>query len=241
MTNQKYDIVTVLNHDYMPFGALFMNSIFDMVDFKNISNIFVFDTGLEEEDRVLLSIFPKVKVVATDMKTSHKEMHDDEWCRNVYSKTTFLAKTIETYKNPAIMIDSDSIFLSDFFDLVDPSYDFQACLRSNQREGFSSHIGSFFVVNNIEKAAEFLDDWVKEIESGSEKHKESPALSRLVKSEKYNVGDVPEKLVSYFSYEYAPPSEEVRIMHLKSDFGRETVRKRIEQPFVKDIASRYFR
>tara|TARA_R100000664_G_C2759826_1_gene150057 strand:+ start:9115 stop:9837 length:723 start_codon:yes stop_codon:yes gene_type:complete len=235
----KYNIMTVLNHDYMPFGVLFMNSLFDHVDYENIDQIFVFDTGLTREDKLYLSFFPKVVIHATEFKTSHREMHDKDWCDNVYSKTKFLLETLKSTSTPTIMIDSDSVFISDFFDLVDPSKDFQACKRQNQRAGFSSHIGSFFVVNNVEKSAEFMNSWIKEINNGEEKHKESPALSRLVESGVFDVGDIPEELVSYFSFENESPQENTRILHLKSDYGRETVEKRIAT--VRPLAQTYFR
>ena len=234
----KYNIVTTLNNDYMPFGILFINSLFDNISLNFINKIYIFDTGLHKNDIKYLELFPKVQIEKTSHQTKNVNMHDEQWQKNVYSKTSFLLQTIKKDDMPAIMIDSDCIFVSDFFDLLDTSKDFILCERA--RSGFSKHIGSFFVAHNVEKAEEFITDWIKEIKKGDEKHKESPALSRV--SEKYdNLGNLPEAQVSYFSFENKMPTRDARIIHLKSDSGRETITKRIHQPHAAEYVRKYFR
>ena len=234
----KYNIVTTLNNDYMPFGILFINSLFDNIDLDSINKVYVFDTGLQENDIRYLELFPKVQVEKTPHNTEKVKMHDEQWQKNVYSKTSFLLQVIKKDKLPTVMIDSDCIFVSDFFDLLDTSKDFILCERA--RAGFSKHIGSFFVVHNVKKAEDFISDWIKEIEKGNEKHKESPALSRI--AEKYdNLGTLPEQQVSYFSFDSQMPTRDARILHLKSDAGRETIEKRLHQPHTVEYVRRYFR
>mgnify|MGYP001487786091 CR=1 FL=1 len=82
----------------------------------------------------------------------------------------------------------------------EPFLRFNGILQAFLASWAEIYIGSFFVVHNVEKAEEFITDWIKEIKKGNEKHKESPALSRV--SEKYdNLGNLPEQQVSYFSFE----------------------------------------
>ena len=236
----KYNIITVLNEDYMGFGILFFNSLFDNVDLENINNIYIFDTGLQPKSKEYLNFFPKVNFVETDKKTKFKKMHDKDWQENVYSKTEYLLATIKKDNLPTIMIDSDCIFVYDFMDLIDKNKDFVATRRN--RSGFSNHIGSFFVINNVDKAQEFLQDWIEEIKKGNEKHKESPALSRVINTGKYNVGELKEEIISYFGrHTVDDVPDNVRIIHMKSDAGLETIDKRMRQPHVFKYVQRYFR
>jgi len=224
--------MTVLNDAYMPFGKLFIGSLFDNINLERVNKIYFYDTGLSDQNKKYLLQFPKVEIVETEINTSYGEMHDLDWQQNVYSKTSFLLQTIKKDNKPTIMIDSDSVFVYDFFDLIDADKDFIACKR-DARPGFSNHIGSFFVINAVEKAEEFINQWVAEINSGNEKHKESPALSRVLKqNDSFSVGELSEDTVSYFSFSQRPVNSEVRIIHLKSDAGRETIEKRINQEYL---------
>lgn len=234
----KYNIVTTLNNDYMPFGILFINSLFDNIDLDYINKIYVFDTGLNDTDRNFLQLFPQVEIMETPHNTKKVQMHDKQWQKNVYSKTSFLLQVIKKDNLPTIMMDSDCVFVSNFFDLLDPSKDFLLCERS--RANFSKYIGSFFVAHNVEMAEEFINHWIKEIESGTGKHKESPALARIANSYN-NIGTLPEHKVSFFSPTGKAPTHETRIIHLKSDVGRETIEKRINQPLIKGYVRRYLK
>jgi hypothetical protein len=89
-------------------------------------------------------------------------------------------------------------------------------------------------------AEEFIGHWIKEIESGTGKHKESPALARIADSYN-NIGTLPEHKVSFFSPTGKAPTHETRIIHLKSDVGRETIEKRINQPLIKGYVRRYLK
>ena len=138
------------------------------------------------------------------------------------------------------MIDSDCIFVYDFMNLIDKDRDFIATRR--KREGFSNYIGSFFVANNVNKSHEFLEEWIQEIGKGNEKHKESPALSRVINSGKYDVGELEEEVISYFGRTpIGGIPNYVRIIHLKSDAGLETIDKRLGQPHIFSYVQRYFR
>ncbi|HEX3043936.1 MAG TPA: putative nucleotide-diphospho-sugar transferase, partial [Bacillota bacterium] len=134
-----------------------------------------------------------------------------------------------------IMIDSDCLFLSNFFDLISERYDFIACQR-DEKEAFSEYIASFFVVNSVDKAPEFIGAWREEMFFGTENHKESPALSRLIYKNNFNIGFLPEDLVSYTGRDI---NEQVRIVHLKSARELRTVEQRIHQTHLKKYTDKY--
>ena len=46
----KYSINTVLNSDYMTFGKIFINSLYDKVDMDKVNFVFILDIGLKKED-----------------------------------------------------------------------------------------------------------------------------------------------------------------------------------------------
>ena len=75
----KYNIFTVLNEGYAPFGKLLVSSIFDKIDMEKLGEIIICDTGISEETREYFSLFPKVRVVDAGFKTVHDKVHDDDW------------------------------------------------------------------------------------------------------------------------------------------------------------------
>ena len=82
----KYNIITVLNEDYMSFGILFISSFFDNVNLDNINKIYIFDTGLMPKSIEYLNLFPKVNFVATNKKQNLLK------CMIKIGKKTFIQK-----------------------------------------------------------------------------------------------------------------------------------------------------
>lgn len=230
-----FNVMTVLNSDYFDFGKLFVNSFYDNVDLSRIHKLYVYDTGLSESDKKYLSVFPQLEVVSTQLNTKHQLLHDEDWRKNVYSKTSFLLQVIEKDSLPTVMIDSDCLFLSNFVDLIPENYDFVACRREEQ-EAFCEYIASFFVVNSIEKAPDFIREWREEMYYGTENHRESPALSRLIDKGGYHVHAIKEDLVSYTGTEI---TEDITIAHMKSTRGLRTVEQRVNQPHLKAYLEKY--
>ncbi len=220
----RYNLITVCNSEYFVFAELFIKSLYENVNLNNLKRIFIFDTGLTESQRVFLESFLKVKVCSTQLNTPYGEMHDGNWGENVYSKTKFLLSTLQETNSPTVMVDVDSVFQKDFFQLLtNPIFedcDFAACSR--ERDGFSSHIGSFFAAINVEVSKSFVSSWVEEINLGNEQFKESFALSRAIKNTDFNVLNIPEEQISNFTF-----SKNAYILHLKSDPERDTINKRI--------------
>lgn len=250
----KYNIFTVLNEGYEKFGLLFVSSIIDRLDLDQIGSIFLYDTGLSEVTKSKLMIFDKVVIVDSGIVTDSSDiLHSDTWEKNVYSKAKLLKHCIQNQDNflPTVMIDADSIFVKEFFHLIDLEKDITACKRSHRGRGenhqaTSSHIGSFFSVNRLNDATlTFLDTWIAKIDEvsdighmGTYTPKESPALSVAYKelSESVKVSDLPEPIVA--NIEHLTP-DEACILHLKSDFRFKTVQSRVNQSRSAYYAKRY--
>ena len=236
MENQlKYNIMTVMNSDYFNFGKMFVNSFYDVIDLNHINKLYIYDTGLNEKDLNFLKSFKQLEVMLTNLQTKHTALHDADWCKNVYSKTAFLLEVIKKDKLPTIMIDSDCLFIDNFFHLLDSSRDFLACQRKDA-SAFSEYIASFFVIHSINQAEDFISRWREEMYMGTENHKESPALTRLIKENLFDVGILDEDSISYTGTQI---TDEVKIVHMKSSNTLRTVEQRIHQPHLARYCEKY--
>lgn len=232
----KHNILTVANENYREFLILFINSLFEFGQLQDTDTIYVFDTGLSESTRSYLAHFPKVVVKDAGFVTESAQIHDEGWKKNTYSKTTFLKQILSETQVPTFMIDSDSIFVQNFLDLIDTECDIIGCKR--ERSGFSKYIGSFFGAINVEQSLIFIDKWIENInllqETTDLKHCESPALAKTIEENNFQVQDLPEQVVSAVF-----PSDESRIFHLKSDHYALTVKDRLNLQHAKPFVQRY--
>lgn len=232
---KQYNIMTVLNSDYFDFGKMFVNSFYDVIDLNRVNCLYIFDTGLSDMHKAYLECFPKLKIVSTNLQTKHTALHDKDWCKNVYSKTQFLLDIVEQDKLTTVMIDSDCMFVKDFLEEMPEDHDFVTCKRDD-KDSFCEYIASYFIVNSVEKADAFIKEWREEMYYGTENHKESPALSRLIYRNKYDVGSIPEDIISFTGREL---NDNVQIVHMKSAPDLKTVYQRIHQPHLKDYCDKY--
>ena len=239
----KYSIYTVLNSDYMTFGKIFINSLYDKVDMDKVNSVFILDIGLKEEDKDYFKKYKDVKILPTEFDLDFGEgIHSKNWIKAVISKTYFLRKLLMSESvEPVVMIDSDCMFVRDISDLVDTQYDMQICYRDNNSTPL---LGSYVSFNNKEKSIGFLNKWIDTIPTISTPWKESPALSKtqpLFENEmKFDL--VPIHKVS--SYEYSDmENKDVKIIHFKTGARHktveETIQKRIEERGFKDYCKRY--
>lgn len=252
----KYNIFTVLNEGYERFGILFLSSIIDRLDLEKIENIFVYDTGLSEQTKKKFSIFQKVKIINSGIATnSDTKVHGKTWQENVYSKAKLLRECVIKQEEflPTIMVDADSIFVNEFYNLIDFEKDLVLCRRSSRGRAKnhisnSSHIGSFFAINKkTKKSLTFLENWIAKIEksihedlnsTGQYVAKESPALSDTYEEMKgeLKIQELSEPIIS--NIEVFPPRDAV-IYHLKSDAGLMTVEERTSQAKARYYTLRY--
>ena len=97
--------------------------------------------------------------------TKENKIHGEVWQQNVYSKARFLKHCVQNQKDflPTVMVDVDSIFVQEFFDLIDLTTVATLCKRSPRgrdpgHQATSSHIGSFFSINQrTEEVMKFMD------------------------------------------------------------------------------------
>tara|TARA_R100000808_G_scaffold7892_1_gene22646 strand:+ start:4618 stop:5322 length:705 start_codon:yes stop_codon:yes gene_type:complete len=232
----RHNILTVANEDYRSFLILFVNSLFEFGNLSETEKIYVFDTGLSQETRDYLLCFPKIEIRNAGFTAQSDAIHDSGWKRNTYSKTKFLKDILTNTQLPTFMIDADCIFIQDFLDLIDEKCDIIGCER--QREGFSKYIGSFFGAINVEQSIKFIDLWIKNIQilqdTTALKHCESPALAKTIEEYDFKVQDLKEQIVSAVF-----PSQESRIIHLKSDHYALTVQDRLNLQHAQEFVKRY--
>ena len=156
-----YNLFTVLNSAYMPFGKIWIKSLFDNVDQNKIKKIFILDTGLEQKDLNYLESFDKVEIVLSDIdikQTSNAFTTNSIWLQHVLRKTKFFRKTLKEDNAPLIMIDSDCMFVGDFLEHIDTNYDVQVANRSYHDH--DNWIASFFVANNVDNGSKFMNLWI---------------------------------------------------------------------------------
>lgn len=232
---EKYNVMTVLNSDYFDFGKMFVNSFYDVMNLEKLNKLYIFDTGLSERNKAYLSGYPKLEIVSTNLMTKHTNLHDEDWCKNVYSKTAYLLNIINQDLIPTIMIDSDCMFVKDFTDILPKDNNFIVCKR-DVGNSFCEYIASFFAVMNPSAASDFIKEWREEMYYGTENHKESPALSRLVYKKTYEVSELAEDLISCTKEDL---SEDTYIVHMKSTNTLRTVEQRVKQPHLMNYCDKY--
>ena len=135
------NIVTSLNSSYKKFGKIFLNSLYQNLSLENIKNVFILDVGLSEEDKIWISEYEKLTIVDTATDVEFDGVWGKGWEQSVASKTIGFKQLLLDNNYPLVMVDSDCLFLKDFEDLLDDSFDIQVCNR-NYMEKFS--ICSFF-------------------------------------------------------------------------------------------------
>ena len=238
---KKYNVMTVFNHAYAKrFGKAWIETFYDKTDLKKVNNIFIVDTGLNDQDIDMFSKYEKVKLVDAEFKNQkttktaleRDTTKDSLWVQHVLQKTKNLKKLVDGGNYPLVMVDGDCKFLKDFSHII-TNDDVQVC--KNQRvehcgingEGYQGgqmplgYIGCYFSVNT-EKGISFLGEWISEInrlvKDQNFKWYETPSLCRLMSNQethsKYNIGMVPQSLVA--AEEKIHLDENSLIQHLKT-------------------------
>tara|TARA_B100000212_G_scaffold332274_1_gene300371 strand:- start:870 stop:1637 length:768 start_codon:yes stop_codon:yes gene_type:complete len=156
-----YNLFTVLNSAYMPFGKIWLNSLHRNTDVEMIKKVYILDTGLSAEDLEYLKRFPKVNIVKSDIDIKHTSdalPKNSLWLQHVLRKTKFFRTVIKNDPTPLIMVDSDCMFVSDFLRHIPQGKDVLVCNRSYHQH--DNWIASFFVVNNVENGLVFMKLWI---------------------------------------------------------------------------------
>lgn len=159
-----YNLFTVLNSAYMPFGKIWINSLHELSDIERIKKIYILDTGLLPKDLEYIKKFSRVEVVLSDINiinTSNALPRNSPWLQHVLRKTKYFRKVLKKDPTPLIMVDSDCMFLDNFLKHIDDTKDVLVCNRSYH--DYDNWIASFFVSNKQKEGLVFMNLWIKEM------------------------------------------------------------------------------
>ncbi len=223
----KYNIFTVCNKAYFPFLSVFMNSLFRKCDTSKIGSVFIADIEISAF-RKFLPPSDKIKFLDTSIKDAFSGVHSDGWYKATQQKTELLGWVLSQVpeNEPVLLMDSDLVVLSDFFDLIDPRYAMQFTeIYQNKHMAnagiYLNQIACFVSCNNTEVSRTFLRDWGAGINrlkvKGAGRPHETPAMNRVIREyqlEKPAVkfGFISERLICSDMTVFP----DTRILHLKS-------------------------
>jgi len=213
----KYSIISVVNGSYKKFALVFLKSAIENLNLENIHEICLLNTGLNNEDvQQIKSIHPKIKIISSGEIHNSDQSWDAGWQQNVLLKTNFALSYIQENPIPVCMIDIDSMFINDIFDIVSTQGDIILCDRSDLWGGMP-FIASFVGFLNPHKSIEFIKEWREKMNYMFDKGfktKETPALNELVKSTtNYNLLGASHKMVGLYKPDLY--TEQTRILHFK--------------------------
>ena len=224
----------------MPFGKIWINSLYKNVNLEQINKIFILDTGLKKSEVEYLKSFNKVQIIVSDLaeeRTSNASTRESIWLQHVLRKTKYFRKVLKdsSSNTPLIMVDSDCCFLGDFFDLLNKEDDVLVCNRSYKEE--DNWIASFFVANNNANGKLFLDKWIQRMrqlmkESPERGWFESHSLNLIINELKeqdsdINIGDIHTKNIA--CEELVMFGKDTKIIHLKGTSNKTNFEERINR------------
>ena len=235
-----YNLFTVLNSAYMPFGKIWINSLYKNVNLEQINKIFILDTGLKQDELGFLKTFDKVEIVVSDLaeeRTSNASTRESIWLQHVLRKTKYFRKVLKNSSEdtPLIMVDSDCCFLGDFFHLLDKETDVLVCNRSYKEE--DNWIASFFVANNSNNGKLFMDAWIRRMrqlmkEKPERGWFESHSLNLIINELKHQNSDI--KISDVYTKNIACEEltmfdKNTKIIHLKGTSNKTNFQERINR------------
>ena len=241
---KKINIVTVSNESYFTFLKVWIYSLYDKVDMVNVENIYIIDTGLNEEQKCFLKKFKKVKIHHTGINSKFEELHGKGWSESNYSKLPVIKEILISTNIPTYFIDVDCLFNIDFYSVLDFSKDMAICDTSDRKSLHSTRfIGSFYGFNNVNNLI-FLEEWYEKIINSKKiitKWRESPALSFCYDEFKDLIDFQILKEGEISSSMFSPKNGKKYIYHMKSEgaLGYSTPQQRLEMPHIKHKIYRY--
>lgn len=215
----KYNIVTVASNAYYePFLKLFVNSAIKHLDMNFLNTIYILEKDINPETIKILSdkhsaiTFENLDYTVNITNINSKWSHT--WRTSVIGKYIYTYEKVKQSDFPCILVDLDSFFIKDFYDLIDLRYDIQVCDRKCNISN-KSLIASYVSFNNKVTSLNFLEEWIKLIEEINEDVVDTTALNILYTYKKYNIGLLPYTLISYYYDINTALKLNTRILHLK--------------------------
>ena len=213
---KKASFYTVLESNFFPLGSIWAQSLLDIMDEK-INKIFIYDIGLLPYQKQFLSkLSDKIKIFGKNETIRGEWVHDPKWREAVSRKTRGLLEICQEENYPIVMMDSDTMVISDISDEIHQGCNFQVCERkdkfTNGDGHWLTHIGCWFVVHN-DQGKEFLSNWSNLISTTEGAHRETPALCALLaESKSLNYTENIDTTVCAPKYK-----DEAKVLHFKSE------------------------
>lgn len=218
MKSQKYSIFTISDSTYFRFTEVFLKSLFSKLNTDKIEKVFMCDLGHTDEEKEFITSFDKVQLIQPIKKIDvSKNLWDTNWLNKVGSKTENLLKLLNSRVEPIVMIDVDSMFIKDFYDLLDFNYDIQVTHRPFHE---FKYIASFFSVNN-KAGKRFIESWIENIKTIPKKPKETRAMCQTIKefeltNPDFKIGKLPVEQIHFYDKEEFVETNDTRIAHFKT-------------------------
>jgi hypothetical protein len=173
---------------------------------QKLEKIFIADLGLSSENReTIMNISTKIEIINTEKNIeSTNELFSKGWIDAVTQKTSTLQMLVDAGHTPIIMLDSDTLIIEDFSEVINPDCDIQVCKRTNpiyRSDGFRlDYIASFVVINNIGSSA-FIVSWINRLNERINQNMipphETPAMIETInKNTTLTIGFLDDKIVS---------------------------------------------
>jgi len=218
MKSQKYSIFTISDSTYFRFTEVFLKSLFSKLNTDKIEKVFICDLGHTDEEKKFITSFDRVQLIQPIKKIDvSKNLWDTNWLNKVGSKTENLLKLLNSRVEPIVMIDVDSMFIKDFYDLLDFNYDIQVTHRPFHE---FKYIASFFSVNN-KAGKRFIESWIENIKTIPKKPKETRAMCQTIKefeltNPDFKIGKLPVEQIHFYDKEKFVETNDTRIAHFKT-------------------------
>lgn len=222
----KYDIITTCNLDFYNFLRAFIVSLYETCDNDKINRVIVCDTGMNA-DMVSELKSKGIEVYDSNVSTRYSGDWKEGWHDIVESKTRSLYNIVQEFPDtPKVMIDSDCMFVRDFFPILETSNTFSLCYRRN-RVPTIPYLASFVAIHDCEAALPFIETWMTSVKERRNADKsanyqravESPLLGATVAAYQklVSIQDINEPIVSCYTKKQSEDSEDVKIVHFKSE------------------------
>jgi len=230
LSDMPYNLLLLANDSYYKLLRISVASICKNCDMEKIGKIFIADLGLRDEHRnEITKLSKKISIVDTDANIGNsREVFSQNWIKAVSQKTLILRSLVENGNTPIVMIDSDTIIVKDFHDVLNPEYDIQLCKRASpliRPDGLVvEYIASFVAINNA-NGINFITAWINRLEERVSQNMipphETPAMVETAqKNEKLKIGELDDKVVNCDN-NYFPGI--TKIIHAKSRTANDSV------------------
>jgi len=234
--SKKYSIFTISDSTYFLFTEVFLKSLDSKLDKDKINKVYICDLGHTQSEKDFINSFDKVELIQPIKKVDpSKSLWDDNWLKIVGSKTENLLNLFKQKDEPIIMIDIDSMFIKDFYDLLDFESDMQIAHRPFVAG--LHYIASFVLFNKKETCISFIETWIRNQSRIWKLPKETKALCLTINEltiDNFKISNLPVEQIHFYDNEQYLEVNDTRIAHFK------TWKKGMELGTKEDFKSRTF-